>query len=221
MNNNLTFLTRNMPPPGMGPKKEVSTVEENETEIENNKLTEDLDEVSIAIKPHFVKPSLVNTQLKNSVKPLKIASPEMPVKDSVKSDNNNAQQQNALNQKNETGLRNTLTPPDAMTDHKGHVTYKLPEGTFSNGHGAVSMIAVQKDGSPLPSWIKFDGVTGKISADVPKGVSAPLEIKIQATDSKGDKAETVFKIQPRVDKVSFVGKKSLSDQFKNALDLVA
>ena len=186
-----------------------------------NKLTEDLDEVSIAIKPHFVKPTLVNTQLKNSVKPLKIASPEMPVKDSVKSDNNNAQQQNALNQKNETGLRNTLTPPDAMTDHKGHVTYKLPEGTFSNGHGAVSMIAVQKDGSPLPSWIKFDGVTGKISADVPKGVSAPLEIKIQATDSKGDKAETVFKIQPRVDKVSFVGKKSLSDQFKNAFDLVA
>ena len=221
MNNNLTFLTRNMPPPGMGPKREVATAEENETEIETNKLTEDLDEVSIAIKPHFVKPTLVNTQLKNSVKPLKITSPEMPVKDSVKSDNNNAQQQNALNQKNETGLRNTLTPPDAMTDHKGHVTYKLPEGTFSNGHGAVSMIAVQKDGSPLPSWIKFDGVTGKISADVPKGVSAPLEIKIQATDSKGDKAETVFKIQPRIDKVSFVGKKSLSDQFKNAFDLVA
>lgn len=221
MNNNLTFLTRNMPPPGVGPKKEVSITEDNETEIEANKLIEDPDEVSIAIKPHFVKATLVNTQLKTSVKPLKIASPEAPIKDNVKSETNNAQQQNGLGQKNDTGIRNTLTPPDALTDNKGRVLYKLPEGTFTNGHGAVSLIATQKDGSSLPSWIKFDGVTGKISADVPKGISTPLEIKIQATDSKGDKAETVFKIQPRVDKVSFVGKKSLSEQFKNAFELVA
>ena len=221
MNNNLTFLTRNMPPPGMGPKKEVSSIEENETEIETNKLIEDPDEVSIAIKPHFVKPTLVNTQLKTSVKPLKIASIEMPVKDNAKSDNNNAQQQNALTQKNDTGLRNTLTPPDAITDNKGRMTYKLPDGTFSGGHGAISLHATQKDGSPLPSWIKFDAVTGKINAEVPKGLSAPLEIKVQATDSKGDKAETVFKIQTRPDKVSFVGKKSLSDQFKDAFELVA
>ena len=101
------------------------------------------------------------------------------------------------------------------------MTYKLPEGTFTNGHGAISLNATQKDGSPLPAWIKFDASTGKIIADVPKGISAPIEIKVQATDSKGDKAETVFKIQPRTDKVSFVGKKSLSAQFKDAFVLVA
>jgi hypothetical protein len=145
----------------------------------------------------------------------------MPVKDSAKSESNNSQEQNALNQKSESGLRNTLTPPDAITDNKGRMTYKLPDGTFSGGQGALSLQATQKDGSPLPSWIKFDVVTGKINAEVPKGLSAPLEIKVQATDSKGDKAETVFKIQTRPDKVSFMGKKSLSDQFKDALELVA
>ena len=215
---NLKFLTRSrVSPPVIKPNNNEDLLINNEEENDNNKLYEDEEEISIAIKPHFTKASLVNTQLKNSSKPLKIASPEAP----TKGDKANAQKQNSNDQKNDTGLKNTLTPPDALADNKGHVTYKLPEGTFTNGHGAISLNATQKDGSPLPAWIKFDASTGKIIADVPKGISAPIEIKVQATDSKGDKAETVIKIQPRTDKVSFVGKKSLSAQFKDAFVLVA
>ena len=188
----------------------------NEEEIDRDKFDEE-EEISIATKPHFSKASLVNTQLKNSSKPLKIASPETP----SKGEKTNTQGQKSNDQKNDTSLKNTLTPPDAIADNKGQVVYKLPEGTFTGGQGAISLHATQKDGSPLPSWIKFDGTTGKINADVPKGLSAPIEVKVQATDSKGEKAETVIKIQPRTDKVSFIGKKSLSAQFRDAFDLVA
>ena len=215
---NLKFLSRlRVLPPVITPNNSEDLLIDNEKEIDSNKLYEDEEEVSIAIKPHFTKASLVNTQLKNSSKPLKIASPEAP----TKVDKTNAQKQNSNDQKNDTGLKNTLTPPDALADNKGHVAYKLPEGTFTNGHGAISLHATQKDGSPLPAWIKFDASTGKIIADVPKGLSTPIEIKVQATDSKGDKAETVFKLKPQTDKASFIGKKSLSAQLKNAFELVA
>ena len=189
---------------------------DNEEEIDQDKSDEE-EETSIATKHHFSKASLVNTQLKNSSKPLKIASPEAP----SRGEKTNAQGQKANDQKNDTSLKNTFTPPDAIADSKGQLVYKLPEGTFTGGQGAISLNATQKDGSPLPSWIKFDGTTGKINADVPIGLSAPIEVKVQATDSKGDKAETVIKIQPRTDKLSFIGKKSLSAQFKDAFDLVA
>jgi hypothetical protein len=113
-------------------------------------------------------------------------------------------------------LKNALIPPDAIVNSNGHLSYELPKGTFNGGKGAITLNAVQKDGSPLPAWVKFDGATGKLIADVPKGVNSAIEIKVQARDSQGNQAETVFKIKPRNDKISFVGKKTLSAQFKDA-----
>ena len=173
----------------------------------------DEDPTNIALKYNFIKPTLANTHLRTSVKPIQIASPETYIKLNI--------QKQKINEQNNTKLKNTVIPPDAVSNGKGHLVYKLPQGTFTGGFGAVSMIAVQRDGSPLPQWIKFDGVTGKIIADVPKNISQPIEIKIKATDSKGDQAETTVKIKVNSDKVSFIGKKSLSSQLKDAFALVA
>ena len=118
-------------------------------------------------------------------------------------------------------LRNALTPPNPVTDSQGHIAYQIPEGIFKGGLGAIKFIASKKDGSPLPAWIKFDGKTGQLTAEVPKEMKAPLEIKVEAVDSRGFKAETTFKIYPRPNKMSFTGKHSLSSQFKNAFHLAA
>lgn len=79
------------------------------------------------------------------------------------------------------------------------------------------MVATLKDGSPLPAWITFDGATGKLNATPPAGVVGPIEIKLQARDANGQKAETVLKIKPRSDKVGLVGKKSLTAQIDYAM----
>ena len=83
------------------------------------------------------------------------------------------------------------------------------------------MIATMKDGSPLPAWMSFDGATGKLTGTIPPGVTQPIEVKVEARDTKGDKAETVLKIQPRTDKVSFVGKQTLQAQIESAMRLRA
>jgi len=118
-----------------------------------------------------------------------------------------------------TRLRSMLTPPDPVTDSHGRIAYQLPEGVCKGGLGVIKYVATQKDGSPLPAWIQFDSLTGKLIAEVPKEMKAPLEVKVEAVDSRGFKAETTFKILPRPSKPSFEGKRSLSAQFNSAFSL--
>jgi hypothetical protein len=119
----------------------------------------------------------------------------------------------------DTALRNVLVPLDAVAGPTGKISYSLPQGTFAGGEGKVELNATQRDGSPLPSWIKFDGAKGSFSADVPANLRLPIEIKIEARDSAGQKAETYIKIQPKPDRLGFVGKPSLNQQFQRDTQL--
>jgi hypothetical protein len=112
-----------------------------------------------------------------------------------------------------------FTPADSVPDSQGRVTYQLPEGTFKGGLGLIKYIATKKDGSPLPAWVKFDSLTGRLTAEVPKEMRSPLEVKVEAVDSRAFKAETAFKIYPRPSKPSFEGKRPLSAQFNSAFSL--
>jgi hypothetical protein len=173
------------------------------------------------VRSNYTKPTLANTQVRNSNKPLNVASPEYPAKELPIKDDLRILKEKTQNLESYNGLRNVLSPPDPITDNRGRIFYQLPEGTFGGGHGAIALTATKKDGSPLPDWIKFEGTTGKIIANVPKDIKIPFEIKVEATDSRGDKAETTFKILPRPNNMSFSGKHSLSSQFKSAFDLIA
>jgi hypothetical protein len=113
-------------------------------------------------------------------------------------------------------FRNAETPPGPITDSQGRIMYKLPESVFKGGQGVIKLGATSKDGSPLPDWIKFDSKTGQLTAEVPKDMKTPLEIKVEAIDARGHKAETTLKILPRPNKLSFEGKQSLSTQFNSA-----
>ena len=60
-----------------------------------------------------------------------------------------------------------------------------------------------------------------VMTKVPASVKQPIEIKIQATDTNGSKAETQLKINPVPEKRGFVGKKSLAAQIDQAIRLRA
>ena len=114
-------------------------------------------------------------------------------------------------------LKNTLTPPDLVASPGVEAEHHLPQGTFSGGKGSINLVATQKDGSPLPAWVKFDGATGKFIVKAPAGAPKVIEIKVTARDSRGEKAEARMKIRTAADRVSLNGKPSLSDQLVRAI----
>jgi hypothetical protein len=96
----------------------------------------------------------------------------------------------------EIGLRNPLVPPDAKVGADGKAVYVLPSGTFVGGKGDIKLTAFTKDGKPLPDWIKFSPVDGKLDIAMPNGMKDSIEIEIVATDANGDQARTKLNIKP-------------------------
>ena len=63
--------------------------------------------------------------------------------------------------------------------------------------------------------MKFDRATGKLTVEMPSGLRQALEIRIEATDAKGEKAETTLKLQPKQKQAAgFEGKRSQSAQIE-------
>ena len=128
----------------------------------------------------------------------------------------------SLPSESDTGLRNPLLPPDVILDSNGKVSYTIPPATFVGGKGDIQLKVFTKDGKPVPDWIKFDPVKGKLDVTMPAGVKEPLELQVVATDSKGDQAKTKLLIklsEKPTQKSEFKGKPSLSSQIKSALML--
>jgi hypothetical protein len=75
-------------------------------------------------------------------------------------------------------------------------SFKIPAGVF--GHtdpkAVVTIQATLEDGSPLPSWLKFDATTGTFSGKPPEGEKQELQIKVTARDNGGSEATVNFKL---------------------------
>ncbi|MDO9023680.1 VCBS domain-containing protein, partial [Zwartia sp.] len=152
---------------------------------------------NFATRAQFLDPSLNNTSLKTEA-PLETASPQSFALDSLP-------------------LRTVVMPPDVSARAGQSTVYELPVGVFSGGTGAIQLVAMLQDGSPLPTWIKFDPIKGNFTVNPPRDFTGPIEIKIEATDSKGEKAQAVLKIQIRGQVIGLVGKPSITMQFDEVL----
>jgi Putative Ig domain len=75
-------------------------------------------------------------------------------------------------------------------------SFKIPAGVF--GHtdpkAVVTIQATLEDGSPLPSWLKFDAGTGTFTGKPPEGEKQELQIKVTARDTAGSEATVNFKL---------------------------
>ncbi|WP_457427387.1 Ig-like domain-containing protein, partial [Roseateles sp. P5_E7] len=75
------------------------------------------------------------------------------------------------------------------------INIQLPANTFTTsgadgGNAALNYIARQSNGQPLPSWLRFDPVTGRFEGTPPAGVTLKLSIEVTARDSQGRQATT-------------------------------
>jgi hypothetical protein len=74
--------------------------------------------------------------------------------------------------------------------------FRLPAGVFghSDKNAVITIKATLADGSPLPSWLKFDASSGTFSGTPPAGEKGKLEIKVTARDKAGTEATVKFKL---------------------------
>lgn len=77
----------------------------------------------------------------------------------------------------------------------GEKTFVIPSDAFVDADGDVlEYDATQSDGSPLPTWLKFDPETGTFKGNPPASADGTtLEITVTATDPSGRKVEQDFK----------------------------
>ncbi|MDO9023116.1 putative Ig domain-containing protein, partial [Zwartia sp.] len=172
-----------------------------------------------ATPEYFTAPSLTNTALKGAW-PLETASPYSPEqwleRNAILGAGIETFKDKEIGQR-DLPLRNVLKPSDVLLAEGTAFEYLLPRGTFVGGQGPINLMATLKDGSPLPAWMRFDSATGKLTAEVPSGLRQALEIRIEASDSKGQRAETTIKLKPNDKQASFEGKRSFSSQMEAVL----
>lgn len=90
---------------------------------------------------------------------------------------------------------------------------------------AVTLTAVQADGRPLPSWLKFNPSTGKFEGTAPPGARS-VEIRVTARDGQGHQAVQIFRLtltaeradagttEKAVKQASATGRAGLSEQLR-------
>jgi hypothetical protein len=74
---------------------------------------------------------------------------------------------------------------------------RVPINAFAHTDpsAVVTLEARLSDGSPLPGWLRFDGLRGVFSGTPPEGVEQTLEIEVVARDTEGREARTQFTLE--------------------------
>jgi filamentous hemagglutinin family protein len=80
---------------------------------------------------------------------------------------------------------------------QGVQVVQLPAQIFSHSVSGTELVigATLENGSPLPSWIKFDPSTSRLTVTPGQGDAGTLKIKVSAVDSKGGQAATVLELK--------------------------
>jgi hypothetical protein len=75
--------------------------------------------------------------------------------------------------------------------------YQVSDDVFKHTDPAAEIVVSveMSDGSPLPSWLRYDAPEKRIIGNRPTSGPILLEIKLIGRDQYGDSAETVVRIQ--------------------------
>jgi hypothetical protein len=84
--------------------------------------------------------------------------------------------------------------PNMRLTGDGIGSLRIPEDAFAHTDPAavVQLDARLINGTPLPSWLKFEGMRGQFSGTPPQGLAGSLEIEVVARDSEGREARAMF-----------------------------
>ncbi|HYD75680.1 putative Ig domain-containing protein [Ramlibacter sp.] len=72
--------------------------------------------------------------------------------------------------------------------------FNIPTDAFAhtNPRAVVRLQAMLRNGDPLPGWMEFDGITGRLSGTPPADFEGVLEIRVVARDNQGLEAVNEF-----------------------------
>jgi hypothetical protein len=88
--------------------------------------------------------------------------------------------------------------PDMRLFSEGGPALRIPTDAFAHTDptALVQLEARLADGSPLPGWLRFDGLRGAFSGIPPQGAEEEtLEVEIVARDTEGREARTRFTLE--------------------------
>ncbi|WP_225181538.1 putative Ig domain-containing protein [Pectobacterium aroidearum] len=86
----------------------------------------------------------------------------------------------------------TPIPPQSVAQDGGF-NFTVPAGTFSDPDGdTLTLSATLADGSPLPSWLRFDPAIGTFSGTPGNGDVGTVVIRVTATDGSNTSVSTSF-----------------------------
>ncbi|MFJ5448029.1 putative Ig domain-containing protein [Pectobacterium carotovorum] len=86
----------------------------------------------------------------------------------------------------------TPIPPQSVTQGGGF-NFTVPDGTFSDPDGdTLTLSATLANGSPLPSWLRFDPTIGTFSGTPGNADVGTLVIRVTATDGSNTSISTSF-----------------------------
>ncbi|MEH6369382.1 putative Ig domain-containing protein [Pectobacterium carotovorum] len=86
----------------------------------------------------------------------------------------------------------TPIPPQSVAQGGGF-NFTVPDGTFSDPDGdTLTLSATLANGSPLPSWLRFDPTIGTFSGTPGNGDVGTLVIRVTATDGSNTSISTSF-----------------------------
>jgi hypothetical protein len=85
--------------------------------------------------------------------------------------------------------------PDQFSEAKTVIHFTIPSDAFAHtrADSQVVLHATLMDGSPLPSWLYFDRMTGTFDGVPPEDFLGELKIKVIARDAQGLQAEAIFR----------------------------
>lgn len=83
---------------------------------------------------------------------------------------------------------------DAQTVNAGNsITFAVPQGAFTDANGdTLTYTATRADGSPLPTWLTFDGTTGAFSGTPSNDNAGRLVVTVTASDPSGASTSDSF-----------------------------
>ena len=75
-------------------------------------------------------------------------------------------------------------------------TFRVPADAFAHTdpNAIVLLEARLASGSPLPSWLSFDGVSGQFSGTPPEGMREAIDLEVIAKDTEGREARAIFRL---------------------------
>jgi hypothetical protein len=113
--------------------------------------------------------------------------------------------------------------PDLRFSTGVFTEYQIQPNVFAHteADAVVRLRLTQADGQSLPTWVQFNGKTGKLLINPPDGFTGDLVLRLVAFDQAGHEVVTIFQISIREPAKPQEGRMGFTDKIKDSMETFA